>query len=295
MIRESIMVMFMKMHEEHEVEKENGERWVLTYADLITLLMVFFVVMYSMSAVDSKKYAAVAEQLSITLGGAKSTLISNGSGADINQLAEADGNSIVPVPSADTAKNKDNPSTTPKNDKSTVNSNVDTGNFNATSEGKLLDDVEKKIREIIEKENLSAQVTVYKDSRGSVISFTEALLFDKGSADIHRNRIHVVSKISDIIGRIDNYIRIEGFTDDLPIHTSQFDSNWELAAQRAVNVGKAIIGYGINPNRVSCLSYGQYRPKASNESEDGRAKNRRVDIIIISKTLDALEPGEINP
>ncbi|MBC7766012.1 MAG: OmpA family protein [Hyphomonadaceae bacterium] len=286
----------MKMHQEEEHEKESGERWVLTYADLITLLMVFFVVMYSMSSIDSKKYEAVAAQLSVTLGGADKSVIAAGVGKESgSSFDKKTGSSMV---SSKTVNDKE-PVDIRKGEneidrqKQAIADSVAKAEARAeaAAEAKILDNVEGKIKEFIKEQNLSMQVTVNKDSRGTVISFTEALLFEKGSADIQTDRIMVVKKIAEIISQTVNFIRVEGFTDDLPIHTAKFDSNWELAAQRAINVGKSLIGEGINTNRISCLSYGEYRPMAPNDSEANRRKNRRVDIVLIYKTLDNLEPG----
>lgn len=250
----------MPRREQQEEHEANSERWMLTYLDMITLLMIFFVVMYSMSNVNKQKFAALASQLSIAMGSS----------------------SILPGQSSATGIDT-NSQITPRQ------TEVPGGTNGQTEIG--LEQVEKEIRALINQEHLGQYVTENLDERGVVISMREALLFEKGSADINQNANEVLGGIAKIISNTNNFIRVEGFTDDLPIHTQKYASNWELASQRAVNVVKRLIGAGLDPSRASAMSYGEYRPVVPNTSEENRKRNRRVDIVVINKQYNGLEPG----
>ena len=246
----------------HEEEPpENSERWMLTYLDMITLLMIFFVVLYSMSSVNEKKFSALATQFGIVMGG----------------------NSVLPNQAIDPSL------LSGKEDGVTGDG---TGQISAEQPKELsLDEVEKQITDLIEREQIGQYVTGNLDERGVVISMRETLVFELGSAEINENVDEVLGKIANIIANTKNFIRVEGFTDDLPISTWKYKSNWELASQRAVNVVDKLTSMGLDPSRISAMSYGEYRPIVPNTSEENRKRNRRVDIVVINKQYDALEPG----
>jgi chemotaxis protein MotB len=235
-----------KKHHEDE-HTGNHERWLLTYADLITLLMIFFVVMYSMSQVDKAKFDSIAAQLSIVMGG---------------------GSVITPQESGPNGILKDIP-------------------IPSKSE---MDIAQEKLEEYIAENGLSDLARVYRDERGLIVSLNEGLLFNSGSAELDKDSQVVLVKITNAIKGLPNYVRVEGFTDNVPIKTAQFASNWELASQRAINVSKLMISDGLVPERLSNVSYGEYRPLFPNDSNDHRKLNRRVDIIVINQQNDTMEP-----
>ena len=251
----------MAKREEPE-EHNNSERWMLTYLDMITLLMVFFVLMYSMSSLDAQKFNALAAQLGIDMGGGNSVLSNQTIDPSMNQ--QSDPAAVLPQASDSSG--------------------------DAISTEMSLVQVEKEIKELIKQENLGEFVSENLDERGVVISMREAMLFELGSADINQHASDVLGKITNIIGNTKNFIRVEGSTDDLPIHTAVYASNWELASQRAVNVVAIMINNGLDPSRVSAMSYGEYRPIVPNTSEENRKRNRRVDIVIINQQYSGSEP-----
>ena len=240
-----------KAHEEHGA---NHERWMLTYADLITLLMIFFVVLYSMSQVDKIKFISVANALGVVMG---------------------DGPSIV-------------------NDNRGFNSVLPDGGLGKNTAGEL-DQTEQNLEEIIKEANLGDQVTIYMDERGIVISFNAVLLFKSGSADVNDKAKKILKNIAQKVNVLPNYVVVEGFTDDVPINTVRFPSNWELAAGRAVNVTKLFVSYGFNPEKISAKSYGEFRPGYTNDTAAHKRKNRRVDIVVMKIEHSKLEPHKTTP
>lgn len=235
------------MPKKHQEEEHGGnhERWLLTYADMITLLMIFFIVMYSMSQVDKAKFDAVAQQLSIVMGGGSPTVLTN------------PGNGIL----------KD-----------------------AQPNPKEIEKAEDALEKYIVDNGLGDMAKVFIDERGLVISLKEGLLFKSGSAEVDKSSQEILAKISSAIKGMSNYVRVEGFTDNVPIRNSRFASNWELASQRAINVGAILIVNGLAPERLSTVSYGEYRPLYANDSDEHRRLNRKVDIIVIDQKNNTMEP-----
>lgn len=226
--------------------KPNHERWLLTYSDMITLLLIFFIVMYTISSINATKFAQIASSLSKTFTGTDYV------------IGQYTGKSVVP------------------------------GNLeNKSNLGK----VQQQLNAFIKENNLQGMVTSYIDERGLVISLQDTLLFDLGSADVHPDEKDVLIKIGSMLKDLPNHIRVEGFTDNLPIHNSKFDSNWELSVIRATNVVKILVNeVGIEPQRISAVGYGEYRPVVPNDSEEHRRLNRRVDIVIMNTEYNKWEP-----
>jgi chemotaxis protein MotB len=123
------------------------------------------------------------------------------------------------------------------------------------------------------------------------VSFQDALLFETGSADINAKSLEMLQKLTVIANSVKNYIRVEGSTDDVPISSSKFPSNWELASQRAINVAKALVNFGVTPSRISATSYGEYRPVIKNNTAENRKLNRRVDVVFVNEENNTNEPG----
>lgn len=264
-------------------EKEpNHERWLITYSDLITLLMIFFIIMYSMSQINAAKYAAVANSLSLVLSGQAMSVL------DTQGPSLAQGISGQQMPEG--------------------------GNKNPSKQGEL-EEVKKKIAEFIKSEDaktgrqqsqgqgqqgqenqqgtakLSDQITITEQERGLVISFKEALLFPSGSDELNSNAHGIIVTVGKSLLDLPNYIRVEGHTDNVPISSGKFRSNWELSLMRAANVVHVLQGNaGVSAERLSAIGYGEYRPLVPNDSVANRAINRRVDIVILKKKYDYFEP-----
>ena len=241
----------MKHRSTRDSDKENLERWLLTYADLITLLLAFFVVMYSISRVDSKKYEAVTEALQNILRG-KGPMTLAGDQA-----------------------------------------NLDPDSSKVWRDAGDLEILQGLIRAKLDQLGLSSKISTNIDQRGLVIRVSESAFFDLGSADLRPEAFAVLDLISEFLISIPNHVRIEGYTDNLPISNTRFPSNWELSVTRAtVCVRYLIERHDFPPDRISALGYGQYRPIAANESSEGRKKNRRVDIVVLNVEEKNKEPVE---
>ena len=249
----------MARKRKQEVEHDNSERWLLTYSDLITLLMIFFVVMYAMSNVDAQKY----QVLSQSLGGALNPAAFSGSGEG---TGEGSGNVSIDDLTEALADGS-----TDKLDPELV----------AAAE---------EIQNLIRQSGLQDKVSVSVQERGVVVGLMNTVLFDSGSAQIKPDAMPTLIAIGQIANGVHNYIRIEGNTDDVPQRSEKFPSNWELSVVRATEVVKLLIAQsGVEPDKISAVGYGEYRPSVPNTSAETRAKNRKVDIVILNDQLDKSE------
>lgn len=241
-----------------ESEKEpSHERWLLTYSDLITLLMIFFVLLYTISNVNSKKFAQLSASMSQALLGQNSGFF----------IGEAPG----PVM-------------------------IENGKSNSQNKAEMakMEKAQREIQKLIQQQGLNGRVEVSQEARGLVISLKEALLFESGSSEITPRAKEVILKIGQILKKLPNQIRIEGHTDNLPIHNNLFASNWELSTARATNVVRLMISQvGIKPDNLSATGYGEYRPIVPNNTEANRSRNRRVDIVVMRQVFDIAEPETI--
>lgn len=228
-----------------KVKKENSERWLLTYSDLITLLMIFFVIMYAMSTVDAQKYTQLSSSLSGSFAGTGYVI---GEGLPITNPSNSNGSS------------------------STTSSTLT-----------KTQQIQEELHMYLETNNLKGKVDMSVEPRGLVITLKENAFFESGSATLLPAYEENILEISQILKQLNNDIVVEGYTDNRPIHTASFRSNWELAAMRAINVIDLLVSKGdLDPNKLSAVSYGEYRPIASNDTEEGRSKNRRIDIVLLS-------------
>ena len=145
-------------------------------------------------------------------------------------------------------------------------------------------EVKKMLEEEITKEGYSDKVKVELNSEGLEISIQDAVLFNTAEAEVKNNLSPLLVQISNLLQGLDNQVKVVGHTDNIPIKNDKFRSNWELSSMRAINVMNFIVSSGkISPDKVSIQAYGEYMPKFENTTEDGRAKNRRVEIIVVRK------------
>ncbi|MCL5056555.1 MAG: OmpA family protein [Actinobacteria bacterium] len=239
-------------------KKENNDRWLLTYSDMITLLLIFFIVMYTLSSIDVKKFQALSTSLSKAMGAG-------------GMVLDSPGPSVVPGISGTITE-------------VAVNS----------GENSQLESIKKELEEYVKEANLQAKVSVTMEERGVVISFQEEVLFKLGSAELTPRAREIITKVGPVLETAPNYLRVEGHTDNLPIHTSQYPSNWELSAARANTVLKELLrNFNIHPQRLSSVAYGEYRPLVKNDSDVNRQTNRRVNIVILRSKFGGAEPGTL--
>ena len=229
-------------------DHDNTERWLLTYADMITLLLAFFIVMYSMSQIDAKKFGKMAEALNGVLKGGNSIIERYG------EQQEKSGHGILKLGS--------------------------------------LKMIQKQINERFDKLGREGEVETEITERGLVVHIVESALFRVSSATLEPRAMQVLDLIYDRIRETPNHIRIEGHTDDRPIQTAAYPSNWELSSARATEVVRYFINnHDMTPDKISALGYGEFRPVKPNNSIENRAKNRRVDIVILTMELSLKEPS----
>lgn len=232
----------------HHEEHENLERWLITYADLITLLLGLFVVLYSMSQIDLNKYQQWIYGLSKLFGGSAGVL---------------EGNKGI--------------LTTPASFRGNLPVNVKTSQTQLTQEK-----LEAQLNSILSQGIQSKKVIITNSPEGLTIHLLEPLLFESGSADLKPEAKVVLDTLAEVLKLLPNNIKIEGHADNRPIRTARFPSNWHLSVERALNTAYYLINKGVNPEKISVAGYAEYRPIAPNDTEENRAKNRRVDIVIIA-------------
>lgn len=241
-------------------EKNTGGApgWMITYSDLMSLLLTFFILLYSMSNIDAAKFKSISQSLQGVLSGLGYT-------------------HIIETP--------DNPPTLSDE----ILDLDDSSNMNNIKEGILL--MHERVSDYVSQEGLDAKVTVRMNKRGVFVDINEAILFDPGSAKIKESGIQVLKKLEGLINDFENELVIEGHTDDVPMRTALYPSNWELSTARAVSVLRYLSEVeGVDPKRLSAVGCGEYRPMVPNNSVENRSINRRVNILIIFD----VEDGEIN-
>ena len=235
-----------------EEEHENEERWLLTYADLITLLMVFFVVMYAMSKVDADNFKKLAATLSSSFHTPRTSPIDFGG---------------LGGPSDETKKEE----------------GEGKGEGQQPIEPTPLQKLGQQLQDLVKLEGLEGSVTVSTNAGGHklMLRLADSLLFDPGRADLTPQATTLIGEMAKIITRAGKQIRVEGHTDNVPIHTAQYESNWQLSTARASSVIMVLISkFGLPPEMLSASGYGEYRPLAPNDTPENRAKNRRVEFVI---------------
>jgi chemotaxis protein MotB len=249
-----------KKHEEHV----NHERWLITYADLITLLLVFFIIMYAMSKIDVNKYEILAKALNFQFSKAD-TLLPKGKGVS-GQITPRNGDSDAQEKEF-TKKNVD--SRTEQNEKD--------------KKEKELQDLLKTIQTYVNENNLQTQVSATDTDKGVAITLNDLFLFDLGRADVKKDSYPILNKLATLFPTLNSKISIEGHTDSLPLATgSAYRDNWGLSNARSLSV----LWYfkynaGLDDSKFISTGYGDTKPVAPNDTAENRAKNRRVEIIVL--------------
>lgn len=268
-----------------EPEKHpNHERWLVSYGDFITLLFAVFVTMYAMSQSDKKKVEQVAASLRESFG--YSTMAAS---AGHKGVLESKDLRMIPAIKPDMAvvpiANKMPP----------VGPKLGAQEKGRGGKGQAAEKDFKEIMSSIEayliKHDAQDKVALSITRRGLVVSLKEAGFFSSGSATIKPSGYPLLNTIIEAMTQYSNPLRVEGYTDNVPISTRQFPSNWELSVSRATNVLRYMLKtYDIPPDSVSATGYGEFHPTADNATPDGRAKNRRVDIVLLSGEAERSEP-----
>ena len=261
-------------------EHENHERWLVSYADFITLLFAFFVVLYSMSSVNEGKYRVLSDSMMAAFRPSTRSL----NPIQIGELVRSPPSNIptilempVPINILPIILNKNNPVSNPA--ANYANNERELALVGASYQIEYIaDELVGAFASLID----SKQVTVRKDLLWLEVEINSNILFKSGSADLSVDAEEVLNKLGVLLSKYPNRITVEGFTDNLPIQNPIFPSNWELSSARAATVVRLFEGYGVAPERMSSVGYGEYRPSSDNDSEEGRASNRRVIVVVMA-------------
>ncbi len=240
---------FRKKAEETKVETAGMMRWLLTYADMITLMLALFIILFAMSTISRVKFQAFAKDIS---GGFDNQWSANQPPqGGLNARDRLDSNSRIPA-------------------------------------------IERQLQRYVEQNRLQSAVQVRLDHRGLVITLlSDKAYYDSGSADLRPGTKKILDDVDVFLKKNDNLIRVEGNTDNVPIATDRYPSNWELSTARAVNVVRYLVEHDrLDPTRLSAAGYGQYHPRTDNGTAATRQSNRRVDIVLLNANLSRAEKGQ---
>ncbi len=265
-----------KKHPEHV----NHERWLVSYADFITLLFAFFVVMFAASNEDKDKAGQVAQAIQVAF----SELAVFTPAGKVFPLYDEGGlpsNKVSVIGNLHSAFSE-----------TQFMTESGDGEGEGVGEGQYtIDQVKELLTTMLGEDLESGKVRLSLDGRGLTVSLAEAGFFSPGSDVLQADGLPVVESIAKKLKDVRYNLRVEGHTDNIPIRTARFPSNWELSTSRATHVLQYLISEtGIPPSRLSAVGYGEYRPVAPNETREGRGLNRRVDIVVLSTTAEQLEP-----
>jgi chemotaxis protein MotB len=273
-----------RKHEEHA----NHEAWAIPYADLLTLLLAFFVVMYAISSVNAGKYRVLSDSLFAAFRGAPRSMQpiqvgdkQVGTGADMRPTVERQAvlegkamSSLAPVPiSLGQPKSTGSPSIDGRLPPQAAAA--------AAALSRVADEVERAMDSLVKKD----MVTVRRSDFWIEVEMRTDILFPSGSAKLADNAVDIIEHLGAVLGPYPNPIRVEGHTDNKPIKTAVFYSNWELSAARAGSVVRVLSNHGVAPNRLAVVGYGEQRPLQTNDTAEGRNANRRVVVVILSTEL----------
>jgi chemotaxis protein MotB len=242
-----------------DIPSSNSMPWMTTYADMVTLLLCFFILLFSMSSVQRQKFDSALGSIQGAIGvldGAQPSIFTPEHGS----MTTTEGNMSL-----------------------------------IARELAQLETMGKDFQRELELKGMGGKVSIGLEERGLVLRFADSVLFDVGSAELRNEAVEVVMAIGDLLKTVNNQIRVEGHTDNWPIDTLQFPSNWELSTGRATKVVRFLEETcAIPSNQLQAAGYGSHRPIASNDTAEGRQKNRRIDVIILRSSLSRLEPNSSN-
>lgn len=248
------------------------ERWLITYADLLTLLLIFFIILYAVSSIDDEKYEAVSGSLQTTFH-AGSGILDGGpkiTGEDGQQLPGSGGNDQGMPADGETEIGPD-PAAEPT-----------ARELAFREQERQLASFLKTIESYVTDNNLQDQIFVADKPQGISITLSDRFLFDIGRADLKSGAAGILDRLSSLFGSIDAKISIEGHTDNRPITGGRYADNWELSGDRALSVLRYFIDdRGLNPTQFQYAGYADTRPVGNNETLQGRQQNRRVEITVL--------------
>lgn len=248
-------------HEEHE----NHERWLVSYADFITLMFAFFVVMYAISSVNAGKYKVLSDSLVSAFKNVQPTSPDPQSNKQL-LVGAAPKQIVMPTPSENPQQQKRDPK--------------------AEEQARKMQGMANNVKQSLGSFIDQGKVRVTQSKRGVAIEINDSVLFDPARAELHPQSVSMLQAVAEMVRNTDNLIQIEGHTDNQPIRSTMYPSNWELSSARAASVVRLFADSGIAPQRLVVIGYGDQRPVETNDNLDGRARNRRVTLNILADNRD---------
>lgn len=267
----------MARRRKRQEEHVNHERWLVSYADFITLLFAFFVVMYSISSVNVGKFRVLSDTLEAVFTDPKKTI-------DPIQIGEI---------SYGEQHNKGTPSTVSE---PVQLIELPTAPIVPEDTIRTINDISHQLNDALLEQIANEDVTLKKGEDWLELEIKSNVLFFSGESRLAKDAVPIIGKVADILRKSANPIQVEGFTDNQPINTPRFPSNWELSAARAASVVHLLDRFGLDPARMSAIGYGEFKPVADNRTEEGRQKNRRVVLVVLGSndSRRSLEVFDIN-
>ena len=256
-------------------DRANHEAWAIPYADLLTLLLAFFVVMYAISSLNTGKYRVLADALSVAFKGgtvaedAGPLRPSGVSGLTVLDAVEGDGLGAPRIPEAGQG-------------------GVKLPNAPPLRPVLPTEDVAVRVARATVPQVMRDQVTVRRHSNWVEVEIRNDVLFASGSSELNAEAVKVLARLAATMRGFGNPIRVEGHTDDVPIQSGTYRDNWDLSASRGAAVVRILVANGVEPARLAVLGFGEHRPKQPNDTAEGRSANRRVLLAI----LGAAQPAE---
>lgn len=253
----------MKKHKKEHHEEHIDETWLIPYADLLTLLLALFIILFASSKVDKNRYVQVMQGLNSAFNGG------------VSVFEQSDKMPLDDVPSNDIKQLKE--SEQDQKLKDLIN-----------KEKEDMEAIKRKLDVFIKENGLTLQLQTYVTNDMLKITIQDYALFDSGMAVVKPEAQKLAAVISDMLSMYPDYkVEVAGHTDNIPIKNNEFDSNWDLSSRRSLNFMKYLLkSDSINQARFRSIGYGEYQPIDTNETPEGRAKNRRVDVNIIRNTIE---------
>lgn len=275
-----------------EAEHENHERWVISYADFITLLFAFFVVMYSISSVNEGKYKVLSDSL-VTVFHAQSRTIDPVTVGEQQLRATNDQLIQLPVPGEFPARD---------DYKYTVEGVFDDAEVRSLKQGEMRDNeidrlskLSEQMATTLEQQLKSGEVEIKSNGEWIEVNIQASVLFPSGSAVLQPEAQTILGNLALVLKDSTNPVHVEGYTDDVPIETPQFPSNWELSAARAASVVRLFQEQKLDPARLAAVGYAEFHPVADNKTEEGRARNRRISLVISKNAAEEKAAAPAQP
>lgn len=247
-------------------EHGNTERWLVSYADFITLLFAFFVVMYAISSVNEGKYRVLTDSLTSVF----------------HQIPRSD----EPIQVGElgrTLQIVDNLTPPDEGGGTDRLARLDEQQYEQLKQIQSMSELSRQLADTLRPYEESGQLSVISGDGRVEVRINSKMLFGSGSAALSGDALRVLNEVADILQLTRNLIHVEGHTDNIPISTREFPSNWELSAARAASVVHFLSQQGLAPARLAAVGYGEFQPLVPNDSEQGRARNRRVSLVILPK------------